>query len=107
MTERGYQIFDLIEEITLLDGESYFEIANIFLNGIAEYAMGKNLIKAVRIAKLNVFHSKDVELYEKYINDRYEIPDYDLNNWEVWDKTDPSIKPVYERILESNGINMR
>lgn len=103
--DRGYQVFNLIEEITLLNGDQYFEIANIFLNGIAEFALNKGFIKGVRIVKLNVFHSKDVEIYEKYINKHYQMPDYDLKKWEIWQKDDVAIKEIYPRILKANGIN--
>ncbi|BDR58423.1 hypothetical protein [Xylocopilactobacillus apicola] len=102
--KRGYQIFDLIEEITLLDGTSYFEIANIFLNGIAEHAFNKGLIKNVRIVKLNIPHSKDIELYEKFVNEQEVIPDYGLTQWQIWNKEDPKIKSIYDRILKSNGV---
>lgn len=103
--KRGYQVFNLIEEITLLDGNKYFEIANIFLNGIAEYAFNKNLIKGVRIVKLNIFHSNEVELYEKYINQNEEIPDYNLSEWIVWKKDNDEQRKIYENILRSNNIN--
>lgn len=103
--DRGYQVFNLIEEITLLDDTQYFELANIFLNGIAEYALNQGYIKGVRIVKLNVFHSKDVEIYEKYINENYQMPDYDLKTWKVWQKKDLKIKEIYLRILKENGIN--
>lgn len=103
--ERGFQAFDLIEEITLSNDEKYFEISNIFLNGIAEYALNKNMIKAVKIVKLNIFHSKDVEIYEKYINENCVIPDYDLTEWIKWDHGSEEINTVYNRILKSNGIN--
>ena len=103
--KRGYQVFNLIEEITLLDGNKYFEIANIFLNGIAEYAFNKNLIKGVRIVKLNIFHSNEVELYEKYINQNEEIPDYNLSEWIVWKKDNDEQRKIYENILRTNNIN--
>ena len=31
-----YQVFDLIQEITRLDGSRYFELGNVMMNGRAE-----------------------------------------------------------------------
>lgn len=44
-----YQTFDIIEEITRLDGTTYYELANIFMNGRAELAANRGFIKQVRI----------------------------------------------------------
>ena len=49
-----FQTFDLIEEITRNDGTTYYEVGNIMMNGRAEKAAIKNLIKSVRILQLNI-----------------------------------------------------
>ncbi len=79
-----YQVFDLIQEITRLDGSRYFELGNVMMNGRAEKAAMKGFIKRVRIVQLNIAHSTAVTTYEKYINEHYEFPPADLTSWEEW-----------------------
>ena len=55
-----YQTFDIIEEITRLDGTTYYELANIFMNGRAELAANRGFIKQVRILQLNIPHTFSV-----------------------------------------------
>ena len=62
-----YQTLDIIEEITRNDGSTYKEIGNLLHNGQAEYAAEQGMIKSVRILKINIPHSGNVEKYEKYV----------------------------------------
>lgn len=103
-TER--QELNLIEQITLNDGTKYYELANIFLNGRAELAAEKNLLKEVRILKLNIPHSTAVIRYENYINDNYEMPDLNMTEWTVFDHSDPEIKQAILDTLKANNIKV-
>lgn len=94
-----YQVFDLIQEITRLDGSRYFELGNVMMNGRAEKAAMKGFIKRVRIVQLNIAHSTAVTTYEKYINEHYEFPPADLTSWEEWDKPEGPIRDAIMRSL--------
>ncbi|KRL49407.1 hypothetical protein [Lacticaseibacillus manihotivorans] len=98
------QVFDLIQEITLNDGTRYYELGNILMNGRAEKAVMKHLIKYVRIMQLNIPHSTAVRKYESYINDHYTMPPFDLDHWEQWDKPAGPVKDAYDEILRQNHI---
>mgnify|MGYP001101812303 FL=1 len=58
------ETFNLIEEITRLDGSIYYELGNIPHNGRAEYAAEHGYIKSVRILKINIPRSSYVEQLE-------------------------------------------
>ena len=78
-----YQVFDLIQEITRLDGSRYFELGNVMMNGRAEKAAMKGFIKRVRIVQLNIAH---------------------LTSWEEWDKPEGPIRDAYHEILKQNHV---
>lgn len=99
-----YETFDLIQEITRLDGTSYYELGNIMMNGRAEKAAIKGLIKRVRIMQLNIPHSNAVRVYEEYINSHYTFPGPELDKWEEWDKPAGKIQTAYQEILKQNHI---
>ena len=99
-----YQKLNLIEEITRLDGSKYYEIANIFMNGRAELAVIRGFIKKVRILQLNIAHSTAVDTYEQYINDTYDFPEEDFDEWVEWQKPECKIKSAVQEILKANHI---
>ena len=66
------ETFDLIEQITRNDGSVYFELGNISQNGRAEYAAEHGYIKEVRILKMNIPKSTNVEKVTAYINAHYQ-----------------------------------
>lgn len=99
-----YQTFDIIEEITRLDGTKYYELANIFMNGRAELAANRGFIKQVRILQLNIPHSNAVQTYEAYINERYTMPAVDFDHWEEWEKEDGAVAQAFQEILKANHI---
>ncbi|RND48792.1 hypothetical protein FAM18108_00963 [Lacticaseibacillus paracasei] len=99
-----FQVFDLIQEITRNDGSRYFELSNVMMNGRAEKAAMKGLIKRVRIVQLNIPHSTAVTAYEQYINDHYEFPSADLTSWEEWDKPEGPVRQAYHEILKQNHV---
>lgn len=99
-----YQTFDLIEEITRVDGTRYYEVANIMMNGVAEAAAIKGLIKSVRILQLNIPRSKSLVTYEEYINETYQFPSLQLTSWEEWAKPDGPIADAFNLILQTNHI---
>ncbi|MGR3741995.1 hypothetical protein [Companilactobacillus sp. DQM5] len=105
MTEQKQEL-DLIEQITLNDGTKYFDLANIFLNGRAELAAEKGLIKEVKILKLNIPHSTAVEFYEKFINENYEMPSLDMKEWTVFDHSDPKVNKAIMDTLNANNIEV-
>ena len=45
----NYMTLDMIEQITRNDGSQYYELGNVELNGRAELAANRGLIKEVRI----------------------------------------------------------
>ncbi|GKQ42084.1 hypothetical protein RD055328_00070 [Companilactobacillus sp. RD055328] len=100
------QELNLIEQITLNDGTKYYEIGNIFLNGRAELAAEKKLIKEVRILKMNIPHSTAVSFYEDYINNNYEMPSLDMTEWTVFDHSDPKVQQVITDTLKANNIKI-
>lgn len=100
------QELDIIEQITLNDGTVYYDLANIFLNGRAELAAEKGLIKEVRILKLNIPHSTAVKFYENYINDNYDMPEVDMTEWTVFDQSDPKIKKLISDTLKANDVEL-
>lgn len=100
-----YQTLDLIEQITRNDGSRYYEIANMFMNGRAELAAERKMIKEVRILQLNIPHSTAVQVYEDYINKTYTFPKEDFDHWQEWEKPAGPIKTAFEQILHANNIN--
>lgn len=102
--EENYQTFDLIEEITRNDGSKYYEIGNILMNGRAEKAVIKNLIKGVKILQLNIPRSQSLITYEEYINENYDFPGPELDIWEEWEKPAGPVKEAYDLILKMNHI---
>jgi hypothetical protein len=98
-----YHVFDLIEEITRLDGSTYIELGNITHNGRAEYAAEHGLIQSVRILKLKIPHSQRVERLEKYLNETYEMPPAEFDTWIEWEKT-PEMQAELEQILLDNKL---
>lgn len=100
-----YQTLDIIEEITRNDGSTYKEIGNLLHNGQAEYAAEQGMIQSVRILKINIPHSGNVEKYEKYINDNFEIPEMvAITSYVEWTKT-PEMDAVIESILAENQVS--
>ncbi|GEK05782.1 hypothetical protein LHA01_10210 [Schleiferilactobacillus harbinensis] len=99
-----YQTLDLIEQITRLDGSQYFEVSDMFMNGRAELAAIRGMIKEVRIVQLNIAHTKAVQAYEKYINETYEMPPENFTKWVEWDKPAGPIHDAYEEILKTNHV---
>jgi hypothetical protein len=102
--DEEYQTFDLIQEITCNDGTRYYELGNIMMNGRAEKAAIKHLIRRVRIVQLNVPHSTAVRRYEAYINETYQFPPFDIEAWEVWAKPEGEIREAYDDILKQNHV---
>lgn len=98
------ELFDLIQEITLNDDTRYYELGNIMMNGRAEKAAMKGLIKQVRIMQLNIPHSSAVKVYEAYINKNYQFPGPDLAEWQVWDKPEGPVLVAYQEALRQNHI---
>ncbi|MDN6900485.1 hypothetical protein [Oenococcus sicerae] len=98
-----YMVFDLVEEITRLDGSTYEELGNIIINGRAEYAAENHFIQQVRILKLNIPHSNHVEKVERYINEHYSDPGFSMTSWEEWRKT-PEIQKEMQAILDDNRL---
>ncbi|USS86930.1 hypothetical protein M3M38_02370 [Fructilactobacillus cliffordii] len=103
MAQKSHETLTLIEEITRLDGSKYLEISNMVQNGRAELAAERNLIKQVRILQLNIPHSVHVINYENYINQRYTMPDENLQEFEEWKKT-PAMEQEVAQILKENHI---
>lgn len=101
---KSNETFTLIQEITRLDGTKYIEIGNMMMNGRAELAAERGYIKSVRIIQLNISHSQHVINYEKYIGERYEIPDESMDSWEEWKKDDRIMKE-FNAILRENHIS--
>ncbi|KRL12858.1 hypothetical protein [Schleiferilactobacillus perolens] len=99
-----YQTLDLIEQITRLDGSQYFEVSNMFMNGRAELAANRGMIKEVRIIQLNIAHTRAVQAYEKYINDTYKMPPEDFTKWEEWQKPAGPVRDAFEEILKTNHV---
>ncbi|GEL13771.1 hypothetical protein FC15_GL001509 [Lapidilactobacillus concavus DSM 17758] len=99
-----YQTLDLIEQITRNDGSQYVEIANMFMNGRAELAAVRGLIKEVRILELNIPHSNAVQTYETYINEKYTMPPENFTEWVEWEKPAGKIADAVKEILRANHI---
>lgn len=99
-----YQTFDLIQEIERLDGTTYFELGNVYMNGIAERSALDGFIKSVRIVQLNIPHGTAVRTYEAYINETYTIPGLHPDHWEEWAKPEGKIKTAYQEVLRANHI---
>lgn len=97
------EILDLIEEITRLDETKYIEIGNLTHNGRAEAAAEKGLIKEVRILKLNIPHSKHVENYEQLVNEKHQMPTWNMTSWDEWDKDD-KMNTEIAAILTENKV---
>lgn len=97
--------FDLIQEITRLDGSRYYELGNVLMNGRAEKAVIKGFIQRVRIVMLNVPHSTAVKTYEDYINATYTLPPVALTQWEEWAKPEGPIKVAFEQVLAQNHVH--
>ncbi|WP_010580064.1 hypothetical protein [Liquorilactobacillus vini] len=100
---KSHETLTLIEEITLNDGTSYFEISNMVQNGRAELAAIRGMIKSVRILQLNIPHSSSVIAYENYINENFEMPPENFDHFERWQRT-PAMEKVVEQILQENHI---
>ncbi|MCM0601611.1 hypothetical protein KAR53_08570 [Periweissella ghanensis] len=97
------EVLDLIEEITRLDNTKYIEIGNLTHNGRAEAAAEKGFIKEVRILKLNIPHSKHVELYEQLVNQRHQMPTWEMTSWDEWLK-DAQMEHEIQAILTENKV---
>ena len=96
-----YQTLDIIEEITRNDGSTYKEIGNLLHNGQAEYAAEQGMIQSVRILKINIPHSGNVEKYVKYV----EIPEMvAIKEYTEWTKT-PEMDDVIQKILTENQVS--
>lgn len=107
---KNYQQLNLIEEVTRIDGTKYYEISNVDQNGIAELAVDKHKIKKVRILQLNLARTKALDIYEKYINDNYDLEtllnedDWRESNWVEWQKPKGKILDAYNSVLKGNRI---
>ncbi|KRN74838.1 hypothetical protein IV73_GL001115 [Weissella kandleri] len=100
-----YQAFDIVEEITRNDGTKYREIGNLLHNGQAEYAAEQGMIREVRIMKINIPHSRNVEIYEKYVNDNFHIyAQVAIPEWIEWTKT-AEMDAVIGKILQENQLS--
>ncbi len=99
-----YQTFDLIQEIDRNDGTSYYELGNIYMNGVAERCALDGYIKQVRIVQLNIPHGTAVRVYEEYINENYEFPSLHPDHWEEWAKPEGPVLDAYNEILRANHI---
>lgn len=100
----GYQTFDLIQEITRNDGSHYFELGNIYMNGIAERCALDGHIQQVKIVQLNIPHGTAVREYEQYVNDTYEFPDLHPTEWTEWAKPEGKVRNAYDAILRANHV---
>ncbi|TYC47966.1 hypothetical protein ESZ50_10685 [Weissella muntiaci] len=99
------QTLDIIEEITRMDDSTYREIGNLLQNGQAEYAVEHGMIKEVRIMKINIPRSSNVEKYEDYVNSNFEIPStVAVEQWTEWKKT-PEMEALVEAILNENQLS--
>lgn len=97
------ETFNLIEEITRLDGSIYYELGNIPHNGRAEYAAEHGYIKSVRILKINIPRSSYVEQLENYINANYQLLPLEYDGWEEWQRT-PEMAGAMTQILLENKL---
>ncbi|ACA82174.1 MULTISPECIES: hypothetical protein [Leuconostoc] len=97
------ETFNLIEEITRLDGSIYYELGNIPHNGRAEYAAEHGYIKSVRILKINIPRSSYVEQLENYINANYQLLPLEYDGWEEWQRT-PEMAEAMTQILLENKL---
>ena len=97
------ETFDLIEQITRNDGSVYFELGNISQNGRAEYAAEHGYIKEVRILKMNIPKSTNVEKVTAYINAHYQLLPLEYDGWEEWVKT-PELEQDLQAILLENRV---
>lgn len=97
------ETFNLIEEITRLDGSIYFELGNIMHNGRAEYAAEHGYIQRVRILKMNIARSASVEALEQYINTHYNLLPLEYDGWEEWVRT-PEMEKSMQQILLENKL---
>lgn len=96
---------DLIQEITRNDGSTYIDISNMMMNGRAELAAIRGLIKQVRLIQLNIPHSTAVTAYEKYLNEHFTIPAEDFDQRQEWlpEKGTASEKN-YQAIIHENHV---
>ena len=100
---KSHEILTIIEEITLNDGEKYYEVSNMVQNGRAELAAARGYIKQVRILQLNIPRSQNVITYERYINENFFMPDENLDHFERWKRTS-EMDEIVEKILRENHI---
>ncbi|EHL99026.1 hypothetical protein FEZ41_06780 [Lentilactobacillus parafarraginis] len=100
---KSHETFTLIEEITRNDGTKYIEISDMVQNGRAELAAERGFIKGVRILQLNIPYSPHVQKYEHYINEKYTMPDENMDHFEEWQKT-PEMQKEIAIILKENHI---
>lgn len=110
LMDKQYETFDLIEEVTRLDGSKYYEISNINQNGFAELAATAGKIKRVKILQVNIARTKPLMVYEKYINDNYELQtlldenDWKNPGWTEWEKPKGKVLDAYNSVLRANHI---
>lgn len=104
MAANNYMTLDMIEQITRNDGSQYYELGNVELNGRAELAANRGLIKEVRIIRLNISSSTAVKTYEKYINDHYQMPEWNFTKWIEWKKPAGKIADAFATILKENHV---
>nr|WP_125554209.1 hypothetical protein [Loigolactobacillus jiayinensis] len=96
---------DLIQEITRNDGTTYFDISNMLMNGRAELAAIRGLIKQVRIIQLNIPHSTAVTAYEAYLNEHFKLPAEDFTQWQEWlPEPDTQSEKDYQTIIRENHV---
>lgn len=108
--DNQYETLDLIEEVTRKDGSKYYEISNIDQNGIAELAAERGIIKRVKILQVNIARTKPLQIYEKYINDHYDLQtllnedDWKNPKWVEWEKPKGKVLDAYNMVLKANHI---
>ncbi len=96
---------DLIQEITRIDGTTYFDISNMVMNGRAELAAIHGLIKQVRIIQLNIPRSTAVAAYEDYLNAHFTLPPENFTEWQEWlPEVGTQSETEYHTIIRENHI---
>ncbi|MFD0897009.1 hypothetical protein [Loigolactobacillus binensis] len=96
---------DLIQEITRNDGTTYLDISNMMMNGRAELAAIRKMIKQVRIIQLNIPRSTAVVAYEQYLNQHFTMPAENFTTWEEWlPEVGTQSEAEYRTIIRENHV---
>jgi hypothetical protein len=103
--EKHLITIDLIQEIMRNDGTTYLDISNMLMNGRAELAAIRGLIKQVRIIQLNIPRSTAVVAYEKYLNEHFTLPAEDFTEWQEWlPEPNTQSEQDYKTIIRENHV---